>query len=62
MAIVGYDISPLKRVKFKILTTSRHATEGEFVSPIIQHKLYFKILQNYRFDNRATEGESIFIF
>jgi hypothetical protein len=42
---VGYDISPLKRVKFKILSTSRQesgeisqptwATEGEFVSPII---------------------------
>jgi len=34
---VGYDISPLSRVKLKILTTRRPtwATEGEFVSPII---------------------------
>jgi hypothetical protein len=42
---MGYDISPLKRIKLKILTTRilesgeisypTLATEGEFVSPII---------------------------
>ena len=34
VAHVGYDISPFKRVKFKILTTSRHATEGESIFPL----------------------------
>jgi hypothetical protein len=29
VAHVGYDISPLKRVKFKILTTSRIVTHGQ---------------------------------
>jgi hypothetical protein len=32
---VGYDISPLKRVKLIFFTTNREATEGEFISPII---------------------------
>ena len=34
------------------------ATEGEFVSPIIKHELYFKILQNYRFDNMRERHET----
>ena len=29
VAHVGYDISPLKRAKFKILTTSRHFSSLE---------------------------------
>ena len=37
VAHVGYDISPLKRVNLKILTTSRQATEGKSIfNPFIR--------------------------
>jgi hypothetical protein len=40
---VGYDISPLKRVKLKILTTSRHASGRSFRGDDLKVNFY----QNY---------------
>jgi hypothetical protein len=51
VAHVGYDISPLARVKFKILTTP----DGLW----LKFKFNSRV-EKYR-NPRATEGESIYI-
>jgi hypothetical protein len=50
---VGYDISPLKRVKFKILTTSRQADRFDNMQGKARH---FNPLEDYRFFHHWFSG------
>jgi len=53
---VGYDISSLKRAKFKILTTSRQQLKENLFLP-----LFIDLPINYRFDNMRGKARDILI-